>query len=71
MEPVAPTVRCPTCGGPSRFAPDNPSRPFCTQRCKQLDLGAWASDTFRLPASAPTDEPDLPSRDGSTAPSNT
>lgn len=43
------TVRCPGCGGPSVFAPQNPYRPFCSERCKQMDLGAWASESFVLP----------------------
>jgi endogenous inhibitor of DNA gyrase (YacG/DUF329 family) len=50
---AAKTVRCPACGGPSRYAPDNPYRPFCSERCKNLDLGAWASEEFRVPATPP------------------
>lgn len=42
------TVRCPACGGPSRYAPDNRFRPFCGERCKTHDLGAWASESFRV-----------------------
>lgn len=41
-------VRCPNCGGDSVYAPSNPSRPFCSERCKNLDLGAWASESFRV-----------------------
>ncbi|MDR2129160.1 MAG: DNA gyrase inhibitor YacG [Burkholderiaceae bacterium] len=44
------TVRCPACGGPSVYAPENPFRPFCSQRCKFQDLGAWASERFRVDA---------------------
>ncbi|MBS7349246.1 MAG: DNA gyrase inhibitor YacG [Comamonas sp.] len=51
--PAAPTVACPTCAGPSLFAPSNPWRPFCSQRCKQIDLGAWAAEAFRVPSSTP------------------
>ena len=56
---AARTVRCPTCGGPSRYSPDNPSRPFCSERCKNLDFGAWASEAYRVQASPPPpdDEP--------------
>lgn len=43
------TVRCPGCSGPSVYAPQNPYRPFCSERCKQMDLGAWASESFKLP----------------------
>lgn len=49
----APTVKCPTCGGPSLFAPSNAWRPFCSQRCKNIDLGAWAAEEFRMPAQTP------------------
>lgn len=50
------TVKCPACGGPSRYAPDNPYRPFCCERCKNLDLGAWASEEFRVPSAPPRPE---------------
>lgn len=49
-------VRCPACGGPSLYAPANPFRPFCSQRCKNMDLGAWASEEFRVPEKPPRDE---------------
>lgn len=47
--PPVRTVRCPHCGGPSIYAPSNAYRPFCSERCKQMDLGAWASEEFSLP----------------------
>lgn len=49
-------VVCPTCSGPSVYAPDNRFRPFCSERCKNVDLGAWASESFRMPADAPPDD---------------
>ena len=49
-------VRCPTCGGDSIYAPSNAYRPFCSARCKGVDLGAWASEEFRMPAEAPPDD---------------
>lgn len=52
-------VRCPTCAGDSLFAPSNIWRPFCSERCRQIDLGAWASEGFPVEASPPTDEQDL------------
>jgi len=51
-------VRCPACGGDSVYAPSNPYRPFCSERCKNMDLGAWASESFRVPDESPPD--DLP-----------
>lgn len=50
--PAAPAprlVKCPACGGPSRYASDNPWRPFCSERCRRIDLGAWASERYRVP----------------------
>lgn len=52
-------VRCPSCGGDSVYAPSNPSRPFCSERCKNMDFGAWASENFRVQASPSTDDLDL------------
>ena len=49
-------VRCPACGGDSLYAPSNLYRPFCSERCKDMDLGAWASESFRVPAESPPDE---------------
>lgn len=49
-------VTCPTCGGDSVFAPSNPFRPFCSERCKNIDLGAWASESFRMPANPPPED---------------
>jgi len=43
-------IRCPACGGPSRYAADNRFRPFCSERCRTHDLGAWASENYRVPA---------------------
>ncbi len=50
------TVTCPGCGDDSLYAPANPYRPFCSERCKSLDLGAWASESFRVPSDAPPDD---------------
>lgn len=49
-------VRCPACGGDSIYAPTNVFRPFCSERCKNMDLGAWASEDFRVPAETPPKE---------------
>src|SRR5205085_106744 len=43
-------VTCPTCGGESVYSPDNPYRPFCSERCKNVDFGAWATESYRVPA---------------------
>ncbi len=46
---AARTVACPACGKPAAFAPSNPWRPFCSERCKLTDLGGWASESYRIP----------------------
>ena len=56
MTGAARQVTCPACKGPSLFDPSNRWRPFCRERCRQADLGAWASERFRMPAATPTDE---------------
>jgi endogenous inhibitor of DNA gyrase (YacG/DUF329 family) len=40
------TVDCPACGRRTVFGPANPWRPFCSERCKRIDFGAWASDRY-------------------------
>jgi len=50
-----PTVACPHCGKPALYAPANRFRPFCSERCRLIDLGAWASENYRIPDSAPAD----------------
>lgn len=46
-------VRCPTCGQQAVFAPENRWRPFCSERCRGVDLGAWASERYRVGAAQP------------------
>lgn len=52
------TVRCPSCGVTHVYRTDNPYRPFCSKGCKAIDLGAWASESYRVEAK-PSSE-DLP-----------
>lgn len=49
-------VKCPTCGGDSIYAVSNSFRPFCCERCKNIDLGAWASEDFRMQANTPPED---------------
>ncbi len=49
-------VTCPACQGNSLYHASNPFRPFCSERCKHNDFGAWASEAFRMPTEAPPDE---------------
>jgi endogenous inhibitor of DNA gyrase (YacG/DUF329 family) len=59
LQPVK-KVPCPRCGGLAPFSADNPWRPFCSERCKMIDLGAWASESYRLPGEAGPPEDDVP-----------
>lgn len=43
-------VKCPTCSASAEYDPKNPYRPFCSERCRTLDLGAWADEQYRVPA---------------------
>jgi endogenous inhibitor of DNA gyrase (YacG/DUF329 family) len=52
-------VTCPTCGKPVEWTPESKWRPFCSQRCKLIDFGAWANESYRIPA-VESDEEDMP-----------
>ena len=40
---------CRTCGKPVAWIPENTFRPFCSERCRNIDLGAWAAEEYRVP----------------------
>ena len=42
------SVSCPACGRKVPFEPASRWRPFCSERCKTLDLGAWAAERYRI-----------------------
>ncbi len=42
-------VACPTCGKSVVWLTENPYRPFCCRRCREIDLGAWATEKYRVP----------------------
>lgn len=37
-------LQCPTCKGKVLWNDDFPHRPFCSERCKLIDFGDWASE---------------------------
>ena len=43
------TARCPQCCNAVELTADNRFRPFCSERCKLIDLGAWATESYRVP----------------------
>jgi len=48
-------VKCPSCQKEVEWRPESTFRPFCSERCRQIDLGAWASESYRIPAAKPPD----------------
>ena len=42
-------VKCPECGKQAEYSEKNEYRPFCSSRCQLLDLGAWASESRKIP----------------------
>jgi uncharacterized protein len=58
------TVKCPTCGRSIEWSDQSPFRPFCSERCRVIDLGAWLAEKHAIPgeqidgaAEAPDDQP--------------
>ncbi len=49
MVAASPKVRCPQCGEESVWNTENKWRPFCSERCKLIDLGSWADESYRVP----------------------
>jgi endogenous inhibitor of DNA gyrase (YacG/DUF329 family) len=46
---VSRTVPCPTCQQAVEWSPESPWRPFCSERCKLIDLGEWFSERHAIP----------------------
>ena len=51
-------IACPRCATRSEYSPDNTWRPFCSERCKLIDLGVWASEGYRVPDNSPAEPQD-------------
>ena len=47
---------CPTCKKETVYSTDNPDRPFCSKRCKLIDLGEWANESHRIEGNKAKDE---------------
>jgi uncharacterized protein len=57
-----PVVACPQCGKEVEWSDKSPFRPFCSERCKLIDLGLWANERYRVPEDG---SPGAPDADGS------
>jgi endogenous inhibitor of DNA gyrase (YacG/DUF329 family) len=42
-------INCPTCSSATVWSKENPSRPFCSERCRLIDLGAWLDEKNIIP----------------------
>lgn len=50
------TVQCPNCKKEVVWSDDSPFRPFCSERCHLIDLGAWADGSYAIPTPESPDE---------------
>lgn len=53
-----PVVSCPQCGKEVIWGEESPYRPFCSERCKLIDLGQWANEGYRIPVEQQPDDND-------------
>ena len=49
-------VPCPTCGRPVEWSEESTYRPFCSKRCRLIDLGEWIDEGHRVPGKDLDDE---------------
>jgi uncharacterized protein len=50
------TVACPQCAAPVEWSPTSRWRPFCSERCRMMDVAAWASEAYRIPVEDATED---------------
>ncbi len=55
------TFKCPQCGKETPWE-GNSCRPFCSERCRLIDLGAWSGEEYRIPGEKKPSE-DTPETD--------
>ena len=55
-----PVLACPVCGAGVQWSTENRWRPFCSERCKMIDLGNWAAETYRVPVAPSLDDDETP-----------
>lgn len=49
-------IRCPICSREQEVAADFAYRPFCSRRCKMIDLGNWLDEVYRIPLPVAADD---------------
>lgn len=57
-------IKCPRCKQITEYSRDNPFRPFCSERCKLIDLGHWADGSYAIPAQEGADPEGLDDESG-------
>ena len=54
-------IRCPICKTLTTYN-ENPSRPFCSERCKMIDLGKWITEEYKIETKEDEIEDENPDR---------
>lgn len=57
---MAATVKCPTCRRPVVWSESSVYRPFCSERCRLIDMGAWLTEQHKIPDDAGADNDEAP-----------
>jgi endogenous inhibitor of DNA gyrase (YacG/DUF329 family) len=63
-----PAFRCPTCG--AGVGDGGAHRPFCSDRCRRVDLGAWLLGHYRIPVRVDVDEDGADAAPGAAPPAS-
>ncbi len=63
-------VICPYCKKKAAYSPTNPFRPFCSERCKLIDLGSWADEKYRIPSQATSHDNEFSEEESLKSPQN-
>jgi uncharacterized protein len=59
-------VSCPRCGKSVVWGPASPWRPFCSERCRLIDLGDWLDENHRIVDATQDDAEDSPETERSS-----
>ena len=60
---MAQRLRCPTCQRAIQWTDQFPYRPFCSDRCRLIDLGAWLTEQHKIPEESDAESEDTQNRD--------
>ena len=52
-------VKCPNCKKPVEWSDKSTFRPFCSERCRVIDLGGWADGSYAIPTDTPVEDAEL------------